>query len=112
MCPRCGAVHDKEMAEMFERIPFTAWWYYQGSNPNMYVFDKRGIPRRQDSPHLDARRVTFKLPADVLTDRWTQVGAERKKWRSSNQGGRIAMEYRKKFQASKREAYRLENYKG
>lgn len=46
---------------------------------NMHVFDKRGISKRQGSPHPKARIVTFKLPADAPTDRWTQVNVGREK---------------------------------
>ena len=43
----------------------------------MYIFDKRGVPRRQDSPHPRAKRVTFKLPVEVPEDKWTQGGRRR-----------------------------------
>lgn len=78
----------------------------------MYIFDKRGVPRRQDSPHPRAKRVTFKLPAEVPKDKWTQVGSKKGKWKSFEDGRRTSWPYRKQFQASKREAIRLENYKG
>src|SRR3954468_16338552 len=41
-----------------------------------------------------------------------QAGARTNKWRSWDQGGRTAMAYRRRFQTSNREMYRLENYKG
>lgn len=112
MCPRCGEVYNRELAEAFERIPSNQGWDEHGGNPNMYVFDKRGVPRRQDNPHPRAKRVTFKLPAEVPEDKWTQVGSKKGKWKSFEDGGRISWAYRKQFQASKREAIRLENYKG
>jgi hypothetical protein len=78
----------------------------------MYFFDRRGAPRRPDSPHPRAKRVMFKLPAEVPEDKWTQAGPKKGKWRSFEDGGRTSWAYRKQFQASKREAIRLENYKG
>ncbi|KAI5400969.1 hypothetical protein KIW84_065711 [Lathyrus oleraceus] len=64
MCPRCGAVYNGELAEAFERIPSNQGWDGRGGNPNMYSFDKRGTPRRPDSPHPRAKRVMFKLPSE------------------------------------------------
>lgn len=69
MCPKCGVVYDKELDEMFERILFTDGWDCQEGNPIMYVFDKRGMSRRPDSPHPKARRVIFKLPTNMPVDR-------------------------------------------
>lgn len=112
MCPRCGAVYNRELAEALERIQSNQGWDGHGGNPNMYIFDKRGVPRRQDSPHPRAKRVTFKLPAKVPEDKWTRVGSKKGKWKSFEDGGRTSWAYRKQFQASKREAIRLENYKG
>src|ERR1051325_5688696 len=61
-----------------------------------------------------AKRVSFKLHAEVPTDRWLQAKSDKGKWkwRSFDQGGRIAMAYRKQFNTAKREEIRLENYKG
>ncbi|KAI5399093.1 hypothetical protein KIW84_064460 [Lathyrus oleraceus] len=64
MCPRRGAVYNRELAEAFERIPYDQGWDGHGGNPNMYSLDKRGAPRRPDSPHPRAKRVMFKLPAE------------------------------------------------
>ncbi|KAI5401753.1 hypothetical protein KIW84_066282 [Lathyrus oleraceus] len=64
MCPRCGAVYNRELAEAFERIPYDQGWDGHGGNPNMYSFDKRGAPMRPDIPHPRAKRVMFKLPAE------------------------------------------------
>ncbi|KAI5446076.1 hypothetical protein KIW84_014061 [Lathyrus oleraceus] len=72
MCPRCGAVYNRELAEAFERIPSNQGWDGHEGNPNMYIFDKWGVPMRQDSPHPRAKRVMFKLPAEVPEDKWTQ----------------------------------------
>ncbi|KAI5415292.1 hypothetical protein KIW84_040656 [Lathyrus oleraceus] len=73
MCPRCRAVYNRELAEASERIPSNQGWDGHGGNPNMYIFDKRGVPRRQDNPHPRTKRVTFKLPAEVPEDKWTQA---------------------------------------
>ncbi|KAI5442214.1 hypothetical protein KIW84_011324 [Lathyrus oleraceus] len=70
--PRCGEVYNRELAKAFERIPSNQGWDGHGGNSNMYIFDKRGVPMRQDNPHPRAKRVTFKLPAKVLEDKWTQ----------------------------------------
>ncbi|KAI5395976.1 hypothetical protein KIW84_062248 [Lathyrus oleraceus] len=66
MCPSCGAVYNRELAEAFERIPYDQGWDEHGGNPNMYSFDKREVPRRPDSHHPRAKRVMFKLSAEVL----------------------------------------------
>ncbi|KAI5417185.1 hypothetical protein KIW84_041981 [Lathyrus oleraceus] len=79
MCPKCGAVYNKELTEAFERIPSNQGWNGHGGNPNMYIFDKRGVPRRQDNPHPRAKRVMFKLPAEVPEDKWTQAGSKKGK---------------------------------
>ena len=106
MCPRCTTVYDREMAEAFERVPFVPCWGHQGG---------RNMQRRPDSPYpRGAKRVSFKLHAEVPTDRWLQAKSDKGKWkwRSFDQGGRIAMAYRKQFNTAKREEIRLENYKG
>src|SRR3954471_9377884 len=76
------------------------------------MFDNWTLAKRPDSPHPRARRVTFRVPADIPRDRWMKAGARTNKWRSWDQGGRTVMAYRKQFQTSNREMYRLENYKG
>ncbi|KAI5448452.1 hypothetical protein KIW84_015749 [Lathyrus oleraceus] len=62
MCPRCRAVYNRELAEVFERIPSNQGWDGHGGNPNMYIFDKRGVPRRQDNSHPRAKelRLSFR----------------------------------------------------
>ncbi|KAI5388518.1 hypothetical protein KIW84_074272 [Lathyrus oleraceus] len=95
MCPRCGAVYNGELAEVFERIPYDQGWDGHGGNSNMYSFDKRGAPRRPDNPHPRAKRVMFKLPAEVPEDKWTQAGPKKGKWRSFEDGGRTSWAYRK-----------------
>ena len=78
-------------------------------------FDSRHKQRRPDSPHpKSARRVTFKLPAEVPTDRWLQVRNDKgkDKWRSAERNARHAVTYRRQFNTQKREEVRLENYKG
>src|SRR4051812_18107243 len=112
LCPRCGAVYDELLAGSFERGYLYMGRETQGLRPNLFGFDDRTPSRRPDSPHPRARRVTFKVPADIPRDRWMQAGARTKKWRSWDQGGRTAMAYRKQFQTSNREMHRLENYKG
>ncbi|XP_050888416.1 uncharacterized protein LOC127093515 [Lathyrus oleraceus] len=77
MCPRCGAVYNRELDEAFERIPSNQGWNGHGGNQNMYIFDKRGVSRRQDSPHPRVKKVMFKLPAEVPEDKWTQEGSRR-----------------------------------
>jgi uncharacterized C2H2 Zn-finger protein len=71
MCPRCGAVYNRELAEAFERIPYDQGWDGHEGKPNMYNFEKRGAPRRPDSPHPRAKRVMFKLPVEVPEIKWT-----------------------------------------
>ncbi|KAI5430590.1 hypothetical protein KIW84_034977 [Lathyrus oleraceus] len=95
MCPRCEAVYNRELAEAFERIPSNQGWNGHEGNPNMYIFDKRGVPMRQDSPHPRAKRVMFKLPEEVPEDKWTQAGSKKGKWRSFEDGGRTSWAYRK-----------------
>ncbi|KAI5424089.1 hypothetical protein KIW84_030342 [Lathyrus oleraceus] len=86
----CGAVYNRELAEAFERIPYNQGWDRHGGNSNMYNFNKRGEPRRPDSPHPRAKRIMVKLPAEVPEDKWTQAGPKKGKWRSFEDGGRTS----------------------
>src|ERR1051325_11465792 len=74
ICPRCAAVYDREMAEAFERIPFVSGWGHQGRMPSNPINAGRTMPRRPDSPYpRGAKKVSFKLPTEIPTDRWLQV---------------------------------------
>ncbi|KAI5429075.1 hypothetical protein KIW84_033895 [Lathyrus oleraceus] len=76
--------------ELERGFPSNQGWDEHGGNPNMYIFDKRGVPRRQDNPHPRTKRVTFKLSAEVPEDKWTQVGSKKGKWKSFEDGGRTS----------------------
>ena len=58
--------------------------------------------------------MTFKLPAEVPTDRWLQVRNDKGKdrWRNTERNAHHDMTYRRQFNIAKREEVRLENYKG
>ena len=115
VCPRCSAVYDQSMARAFETIPFAPCWNHQEIGQMGQCFDTKYTQRRPDSPHpKGARRVTFKIPAEIPTDKWLQVKTDKgkDKWRNNERNARHAMTYSRKLNMVKREEVRLETYKG
>ena len=115
VCPRCSAVYDQKVAETFETVPFAPCWNHRETGQMGRRFENHYTQRKPDSPYpRGARRVTFKVPAEVPTDKWLQVRADKgkDKWRNNERNARHAMVYRRQFNMAKREEVRLENYKG
>src|ERR1051325_7565593 len=78
-------------------------------------FKEKHSQSRPDSPYPKcARRTTFRIPAEVPTDRWFHVKTNKGKdnWRNNERNTRHAMVYRRQFDNKRKEEFRLENYKG
>src|ERR1051325_2367350 len=78
-------------------------------------FKEKHSQSKPDSPYpKGARRTTFRIPAEVPTDRWFHVKTNKGKdnWRSNERNARHAMVYRRQFNNKRKEELRLENYKG
>src|ERR1044072_8607886 len=84
ICPRCSAAYDQNMAGAFEIIPFAPCWNHKQMGQMGQHFQGNHNQRKPDSPcPKGARRVTFRIPAEVPTDRWLQVKTNKgkDKWR-------------------------------
>src|ERR1044072_929230 len=84
ICPRCSAAYDQNMAGAFETIPFAPCWNHKEVGQMSQHFKGSYTQRKPDSPYpKGARRVTFRIPAKVPTDRWLQVKTNKgkDKWR-------------------------------
>src|ERR1044072_6906733 len=115
VCPRCSAVYDQSVAGAFETIPFAPCWNHKEVGQMSQHFKGNYTQRKPDSPYpKGARRVTFKIPAEVPSDKWLQVKTNKgkDKWRGNDRNGRHAMVCRRQFNTAQREELRLENYKG
>ena len=115
VCLRCSVVYDPKVAETFETVPFAPCWNHRETGQMGQRFENNYTQWRPDSPYpRGARRVTFKVPVEVPTDKWLQVRTDKgkDKWRNNERNARHAMAYRRQFNMGKREEVRLENYKG